>query len=337
MKWKMKEAQFGDIVRVSLGSIYHYGIFVSEEEVIQFGLPPTPNRRAEDVEVLSAPVSAFLAGGFLEVGCSERQDKKRRRSPKDTVAAARGRLGERGYDIIHNNCEHFANECAFGEKFSSMTENLRAKFRAMPIVHVYLAHVPFPVEDERIFPPARAEEINSCSHPDVRRNKYYVWKLLERALKLSLGLNLKELNAVCTENGKWECPSCCFSLSHSGDVVAVALSRKPIGVDIEKCDEARFNRALAEKITTAHEREALEKRGALQGAELNALWTQKEAIFKLLGGRAFQPKNIEVSEYNTVTKAVQDQEEKYFLTVASEDNAQPVFRSEGLLLTDLSF
>ena len=337
MKWKMKEAHYGDIVRVSLGAkIYHFGIFVSEEEVIQFGLPPTPNRRPEDVEVLSAPVSDFLVGGFLEVGYPEWHEKKKRRSAEETVAAAKKRLGERGYDIIHNNCEHFANECAFGEHYSSMTENLRTSFRSIPLVHVYLARFPFSVENDEIFPLERAAEIDRCSDARVRREKYYAWKLLEKALMRSLGLKLRDLQLVRTESGKWECSQCCFSLSHSGNIAAVAVSRKPVGVDIEKRDEARFSDALAAKILTAGEREKLEAYKDSRGAALNALWTKKEAVFKLSGGRGFQPGSIEVSEYKTVTKEVESGGERYFITVASEDVGQAQFRCEDMLLRDFT-
>ena len=30
MKWQLKEPRFGDMVRVAVGQIYHYGIFVSD-------------------------------------------------------------------------------------------------------------------------------------------------------------------------------------------------------------------------------------------------------------------------------------------------------------------
>ena len=330
MKWEMKEARYGDIVRVSLGSIYHYGIFVSEDEVIQFGLPPAPNRRAEDVEVLSAPVDDFLAGGFLEVGIAEGREKKRRKSPKETVAKAKERLGEKGYNIINNNCEHFANECAFGEKFSTMTQSLRMKLMSKPLVHVYIERFPFPVEGEEIFPPARAEETERCSNPEVRQQKYFVWKLLERALFRSLGLKIKELDIKRTDNGKWECKECFFSLSHSDNSVAVAVSRKPVGVDIEKFDESRFTRALAEKIATALESGELSSLKDEHRAT-GALWTKKEAIFKLSGDKVFVPKSIEVSEYKTATRTVKSKDADYFITVASADAEQAVFYSDNEL------
>ena len=53
MIWWQSECKFGDMIRISFGNFYHYGIFVSEDEVIQFGLPPFDgllNRKFEDFE-----------------------------------------------------------------------------------------------------------------------------------------------------------------------------------------------------------------------------------------------------------------------------------------------
>ncbi len=40
MNWEFRYCSPGDIIRVKLGSVYHYGIFVNDDEVIQFGYPP---------------------------------------------------------------------------------------------------------------------------------------------------------------------------------------------------------------------------------------------------------------------------------------------------------
>ena len=45
MRWEPAVCRAGDMVRIRLGSIYHYGILVSEDEVIAFGLPPTAENR----------------------------------------------------------------------------------------------------------------------------------------------------------------------------------------------------------------------------------------------------------------------------------------------------
>ena len=48
MKWLPGECRPGDMIRVRLGSIYHYGIFVSEDEIVQFGPPPVGAREPDD-------------------------------------------------------------------------------------------------------------------------------------------------------------------------------------------------------------------------------------------------------------------------------------------------
>ena len=40
------------------------------------------------------------------------------RAPDEIAAAALSAVGRGGYDYRTNNCEHFSNECAFGEHYS---------------------------------------------------------------------------------------------------------------------------------------------------------------------------------------------------------------------------
>lgn len=128
MKYTQKDAQFGDIVRVKVSFYYHYGIFVSEDEVIGFGLADGPSKPADEIFVLSSDVYTFLMGGDLEVGTPEGEEKRKMRSRKEIVKLARERIGEGGYDILHNNCEHFVTDCAFGKK-SSFLDGVRAQLR----------------------------------------------------------------------------------------------------------------------------------------------------------------------------------------------------------------
>ena len=186
-------------------------------------------------------------------------------------------------------------------------------------IFVFVARFPYPVDNEKIVPPERAEEIESCSNAKARNEKFYAWKLLEEALLRTFGLRLDGLDIKRTESGKWVCTECFFSLSHSGNLVAVAVSKIPVGVDIERRDLPRFTPVLAEKITTGRER------GDLSAQTLNALWTKKEAIFKLSGGKAFIPKNIETADYSTVTKFFDCDGEGYFISVASESAEKAVF------------
>lgn len=121
--------KFGDMVRTKVSFYYHYGIFVSESEVIQFGLPNDPMRAAQQIRVLCTDVTAFLQGGDLEVMVPNRAARKTMRTPEQIVAVARQRIGEGGYDILHNNCEHFANDCVFGQPHSAFLQDVREKLR----------------------------------------------------------------------------------------------------------------------------------------------------------------------------------------------------------------
>lgn len=129
MQWTEKEPAYGDVIRTKVSFYHHYGIFVTPEKVIQFGLPDDPMRPAEQVRVLATDIYTFLQGGNLEVGLPDSQERKKIRSPEKIVALAEARLGEGGYDILHNNCEHFVNECAFGEASSSFLQDVREKLR----------------------------------------------------------------------------------------------------------------------------------------------------------------------------------------------------------------
>jgi hypothetical protein len=108
---------------------HHYGIFVSPDSVIQFGLPDGPSRPAEEIRVLSTDVYTFLQGGTLEVGIPDKAERKKLRPAPQVIAAAQGRIGQGGYDLLHNNCEHFMHECLFGQPDSPTISSLRTRLR----------------------------------------------------------------------------------------------------------------------------------------------------------------------------------------------------------------
>lgn len=294
MKWTMKDPAFGDMVRIKSGGIYHYGVYVSDDEVIQFGLAPAqrPTVKNSEVEVVASDIDTFLSGSFLEVAEFDRKEKKKNRKPAEAVAMARARLGTRGYDILYNNCEHFANECVTGVHYSSQSDGLRAMFRNMPVVDVYFALIPENDDLGTLVPRAREREVASVTNPRVRREKYYVWKLLEYALERSFGFRIGEMEFEKNEHGKWLSPSCYFSLSHSDGAVAVAVSRAAVGLDIERLGAARPE-GLAKRILTEGELCDMEALDASAREDyLMGRWTAKEAWFKYGNDAVFAPNSI---------------------------------------------
>ena len=112
MIWKTVMPSCGDIIRVKVSFYYHYGIYVDDDTVIQFGYPDNTGVKNEDI----TDIFTFSNGNICETGVCERQEKKKRFSPEKTVSRAKSRLGETGYNILENNCEHFVYDCAFGKE-----------------------------------------------------------------------------------------------------------------------------------------------------------------------------------------------------------------------------
>ena len=129
MHWAEKTPCYGDIVRTKVSFYYHYGIFKDEDNIIQFGLPDNISQPAESVKVLSTDINAFLRGGELEVAVLSATEQLKRRKPDKTVEYATAKIDTGGYDILHNNCEHFVHECVFGEKSSSFIDDIRSSLR----------------------------------------------------------------------------------------------------------------------------------------------------------------------------------------------------------------
>ena len=121
--WEIKKPSYGDQIRVNRGMYTHHGIFISEDSVIHFAPPGnTDVLDPSKARVINTPLNEFLKGGVLEVRVYTDEELKRKRSPKVIVAEALAHLGEGGYNIISNNCEHFSNLCAFGKKESNQVE-----------------------------------------------------------------------------------------------------------------------------------------------------------------------------------------------------------------------
>ena len=128
-KWEMTTPYEGAHIRVQIQSIYHHGIYIGNDEVVQFGLPIDMIRPKEEVKVLKSSIEEFLQGGFLEVRVYDRKEKKIKNDNQKIIEIAKSKLGEDGYDIVHNNCEHFANFCVFNKKESQQVDNIREEIR----------------------------------------------------------------------------------------------------------------------------------------------------------------------------------------------------------------
>lgn len=186
---------------------------------------------------------------------------------------------------------------------------------------VYAAAFDKTVEVTNVYPSARNDYISAASDPDLKRSRFAVWRLLERALHEKFGFFVADLDIVFDASGKWYSANgkACFSLSHSGDMIAVAVSDKPVGVDIQLADsflqknDAFARRILNETELTGYFAAPVESRALF----LAEHWAAKECVFKLNGGGAFIPAKINTDLANVEIRLLEYGNHRYVAAVST--------------------
>lgn len=290
MNWTPRECRAGDLIRVNLGAFYHYGIFVTETNIIQFGLPPIPQNLlpSEQIVVLSTDMDTFSCGKIVEAADYTKKEKKARFSDAEIVKRATARLGEGGYSLLHNNCEHFVNDCAFGKPFCSVEADAVRRWNNRPIFDIYVMPIAENTLKETFSCEQRMQELAKINNADLRREKQATWTLLELALKRSFNKSADTMDFKRNPFGKWTADGVYFSLSHTKDYAAVVVSNCACGVDLEIAAE-RNRRFSAEKLAKMKRRIACEGES---DNEFLSLWTKKEALYKCRGTGLFAPQRI---------------------------------------------
>lgn len=113
--WKVSDPYPGAMLRIKMNDFYHYGIYVGNDEVVQFGLPYSGSTPQNDIKVIKTSFSLFCDTPFFEVREYSLKEKIKKKKDDEIVKFALSAVGMGGYDIVYNNCEHFVNECVFGE------------------------------------------------------------------------------------------------------------------------------------------------------------------------------------------------------------------------------
>ena len=146
----------------------------------------------------------------------------------------------------------------------------------------------------------RAKYINSISNKDRKKQSYFVWKLLEYALKVE---GIKDFSFV-NNNGKWQLTNekVKFSLSHSFNMVCVAVDNSYVGVDVEK---------MGDKILLLEKRYKFSNDNEDKINYLARRFTEEEAIFKAN------------NKGNVISFIVNDnKEKKYSLSVCTDGDVE---------------
>ncbi len=112
----MKVEQYkGQHLYVSRGVYTHHGIGDGGDGVIHYSEPTDGPAKGF---IRRTSLSQFARGGDIKL----REYKSRRFSPDEAVKRAESRLGENGYSLWGNNCEHLVSWCITGDHNSKQVD-----------------------------------------------------------------------------------------------------------------------------------------------------------------------------------------------------------------------
>lgn len=103
----------------------HHGLYAGDDRVIHF--ESTPARKflgtlkGDEPAICEVSLAEFSGGKQIHV----RDYDEDVFSPKETIERALSRLGEKGYLLHENNCEHFVVWCKTGESSSTQVDSAK--------------------------------------------------------------------------------------------------------------------------------------------------------------------------------------------------------------------
>lgn len=206
--------------------------------------------------------------------------------------------------------EHFAHEGAL----EKARENLL-------FADVYIARLPQDAPIGELACKERIDEINACTNEAIKREKYFAFRLLCHAFARSFGLGEAEIPFKKESCGGWSAGKYFLSISHSQNALAVAVSRAPVGVDIERVYAPRAEE-MARRFLTERELALFEAAEQSKREEVwIKLWTAKEAAFKAKQKPYFKPAETDSTKENVYTDLLSFGGELYAWSVAAEKGA----------------
>ena len=132
----------------------HHGIYVGDDMVVHYNglargivlekscfeeilsnVVPLDKRNIAKVEMTS--LEEFASGDTWQI----KEHANAPFSGQDIALCAKARVGEQKYNLLINNCEHFCNECVFGEHVSEQVQNAKQNSALFSEIEPFLQQI----------------------------------------------------------------------------------------------------------------------------------------------------------------------------------------------------
>jgi len=112
-----KTLQTGDVISIDRLLYRHYGVYAGNGKVIHYAAENGDFGR--DASVRETSLEKFTRGWKYNIVQFAGHQPF---SGEETINRARSRIGEKSYNLLFNNCEHFALWCKTGKSKSAQVE-----------------------------------------------------------------------------------------------------------------------------------------------------------------------------------------------------------------------
>ena len=109
----------GDVIYAQRNLYRHFGVYSGDGMVIHFA--DKKSGLGIKANVVETSLDVFSKGAKIHL--CQFTATELNFSPRKTLKRARSRLGGKGFNIVTNNCEHFALWCKTGDSVSMQTQN----------------------------------------------------------------------------------------------------------------------------------------------------------------------------------------------------------------------
>ncbi|MGL4985866.1 MAG: lecithin retinol acyltransferase family protein [Treponemataceae bacterium] len=122
----------GDIIKTSRFFYTHYGVYVGKGRVVHFAGDQNNELDPQSGFIQQASIDDFLNNGKIQIEQRSTQGYSRLQTVERALSKVGTAKGE--YNLIFNNCEHFANWCKYGTKKSAQVDRAVIGVSAIALV-----------------------------------------------------------------------------------------------------------------------------------------------------------------------------------------------------------
>lgn len=121
--WMKCTPQPGSHLRVKLHDYFHHGIYIGENKVVHYASETGFSiLYCYKMQIMETSLDIFCRGSDIYVRKYNQTENNLLLPTDQIIKNAIKAKGERGYDILFNNCEHFAYRCSLGIEKSEVIQ-----------------------------------------------------------------------------------------------------------------------------------------------------------------------------------------------------------------------